>query len=67
MINTKMEKYGDRGLPQMIRKELGAETNRRFLTRMPAFRLEGDVPDQLRALLQQLDQAEDDSRRIRRG
>lgn len=42
----------------LIQQELTSETNRRFLNRMSAFRLEGGLPERLQDLLRQLDNAE---------
>ena len=54
--NQKMNE--DRPLTDVIRGELGSSTNRRFLARMKAFRLEADMPDQFGSLLARLDSAE---------
>lgn len=48
----------DPALREVIRKELCTETNRRFLSRMPAFRPEREVPDMFASLLGELDLAE---------
>lgn len=48
----------DKSLTDVIRSEFGSSTNRRFLARMKAFKLEAEVPDQFRALLNRLDSAE---------
>ena len=42
----------------LIQQELTSETNRRFLNRMSAIRLEGGLPERLQDLLRQLDNAE---------
>ncbi|WP_175556705.1 hypothetical protein [Aerobium aerolatum] len=42
----------------LIHQELTSETNRRFLNRMSAFKLERGLPDRLQDLLRQLDNAE---------
>jgi hypothetical protein len=47
----------DKDLPELIRKELGTETNRRFLCRMSAFKPQQSLPDHLISLLGELDQA----------
>lgn len=47
-----------RALASTIRKELGSDTNRRFLGRMQAFKLEAEIPDRLSTLLRSLDRAE---------
>lgn len=59
MTDTRASINGRKALPELIRNEIGSETNRRFLSRMPAFRPDGDLPDELRALLGELDQAEE--------
>lgn len=46
-------------LSTLIAKELGRETNRRFLNRMPGFEVEQSVPEQLLALLERLDDREE--------
>ena len=48
----------ERALPDVIRKELGSDTNRRFLARMPAFRPESGMPERLSRLLGELDDIE---------
>lgn len=58
MAATKVCINGRKALPELIRKEIGSETNRRFLARMPAFRPDGTLPDELQALLGELDRAE---------
>ncbi len=56
------EEYEDmkknRPLTDVIRREFGTNANRRFLARMSAFKPETEVPDQFRALLNRLDNAE---------
>ena len=47
----------ERELPDVIRKELGSETNRRFLGRMSAFKPQHTLPDHLVSLLGELYQA----------
>jgi hypothetical protein len=47
----------ERDLPDVIRKELGSETSRRFLGRMSAFKPQHTLPDHLIYLLGELDQA----------
>ncbi len=41
-----------------IRRQAGSEATKRLLRTLPAFRLEKDVPKQLRDLLDRLDRAE---------
>lgn len=60
MTEVKATGKGDRMLRDVIRRELGSETNRRFLKRMPAFRAECSLPDRIGALLGELDKAEQD-------
>jgi hypothetical protein len=52
-------------LSTLIAKELGSETNRRFLNRMPGFRAEQALPQNLRSLLDRLDDAENGPRTYR--
>lgn len=52
-------------LSTVIAKELGSETNRRFLNRMPGFKAETTLPNQLRTLLERLDEAEKGPRTYR--
>lgn len=54
--NHQMKK--EKGATQSIRNALGSDTNRRFLTRMNAFRLETDIPDRLTSLLLELERTE---------
>ena len=58
MNDVKANGRSETTLREIIRKELGSEANRRFLARMPAFRLEGPIPDEFRSLLGDLDRAE---------
>jgi hypothetical protein len=58
MNTQKAEMKKERQVTDLIRNELASETNRRFLTRMNAFKLEAGVPDQLMLLLRELDRAE---------
>ena len=58
MKDVQSNSKGDKALREVIRKELGTETNRRFLSRMPAFRLERELPEALTSLLRELDSAE---------
>ncbi|MBN9077358.1 MAG: hypothetical protein BGN87_13460 [Rhizobiales bacterium 65-79] len=43
---------------RVIRREIGTEANARFLRRMPMFRTDHDVPDEMRDLLARLERAE---------
>ena len=56
MNETKANRNGR--LSELIRREIGSETNRRFLARMPAFRPVAELPENLRTLLEELDCAE---------
>lgn len=63
MTNGKMKDVtangrSERALREIIRKELGSETNRRFLTRMSAFQPDREMPDNFGSLLGELDRAE---------
>jgi hypothetical protein len=42
----------------LIRREIGTETNTRFLRSLPAFRLDRDVPARFQELLGRLEEAE---------
>ena len=58
MTEEKADMKRKKSLTDLVREELGSDTNRRFLGRMQAFKLELDMPEQFRALLGELDQAE---------
>ena len=45
-------------LAQTIRRQIGTQTNRRHLSRLPAFALQREVPETLAGLLSELDTAE---------
>lgn len=45
-------------LSTLIAKELGSDTNRRFLNRMPGLRAESALPQDLRSLLERLEETE---------
>jgi len=45
-------------LSNLITRELGSDTNRRFLNRMPGLRAEQALPDNLRSLLDRLEDAD---------
>lgn len=66
MSEMKANMKREEGLDKLIRKQIGSESNRRFLSRMPAFKLDADVPDRLSALLGQLDAAESATSRSKR-
>lgn len=51
----------------LIRKEIGSETNTRFLRSLPAFRLDRDVPARFNELLCRLDEAEGGAGETKRG
>ncbi len=52
-------------LSTVITRELGSETNRRFLNHMPGLRAEQALPQDLRSLLERLDEAESGPRTYR--
>lgn len=58
MSGTKANMKREGGLDELIRKEIGSANNRRFLTRMPAFKVDADMPERLGELLAELDRAE---------
>ncbi|MEO3997775.1 hypothetical protein [Mesorhizobium sp. CAU 1732] len=58
MSETKAKQMRERALTKVIRKEIGSDTNRRMLARIPAFKPTMDVPDEFVALLGELDRAE---------
>ena len=58
MWEKKAETRRDPRLPDVIRKEIGTEANRRHLARMPAFRPEREIPEKLLTLLGEIDRAE---------
>ena len=62
MTDTKARMNGRKALPELIANEISSEINRRFLTRMPAFRPAGELPDRFEALLGELERAEVRSR-----
>ena len=45
-------------LAKDIRRQIGTQANATFLRRMPAFAVNDELPDELTALLGQLDKAE---------
>jgi hypothetical protein len=45
------------GVAGLIRREIGSETNTRFLRSLPAFRLDRDLPVRFQELLGRLDEA----------
>lgn len=57
-MTTRPGMNGERKLSELIRRELASESNRGFLARMPAFRPDAELPEELRVLLSQLDRAE---------
>lgn len=58
MSETKVNMKREEELNELIRKEISSASNRRLLARMPAFRLDADMPETLSALLGELDRAE---------
>lgn len=53
-------------LPELIRRQIGTAINRRHLSRIPAFALDQDLPDEMARLLAELDAAERGARRLSR-
>lgn len=49
----------------LIAREIGSETNRRFLTRLPGLRANETLPSQFRSLLERLEEAEHGPRTTR--
>lgn len=45
-------------LPELIRRQIGTVVNRRHLSRMPAFALDRELPDDLMRLLADMDATE---------
>ncbi len=45
-------------LPELIRRQIGTVVNRRHLSRMPAFALDREFPDDLTRLLADMDATE---------
>lgn len=45
-------------LAATIRRQIGSEANARFLRSMPAFRVDAELPTDLRDMLRELDRAE---------
>jgi len=43
---------------RMIRREIGTEHNARLLQRLPVFKADHDLPDELREMLARLEKAE---------
>lgn len=58
MTQHKANIKGEKALSELIRKEIGSESNRRLLARLPAFKADGALPDRLIALLGEIDRAE---------
>lgn len=65
MSGMKANTMREDALDQLIRKEIGSANNRRFLARMPAFKLDADMPDHFNDLLAELDRAENGRSRAR--
>ena len=53
MTRNKAEKR--ERLAAEVRRQFGAEAMKRFLRTLPAFRMEADIPDHFRELLDRLD------------
>jgi len=58
MMAAKSDKNRNGEMCRAVRKEIGKGTNRRQLSRMPAFKPVDTLPEHLRRLLAQLDQSE---------
>lgn len=58
MARTDDKNGNGTGLPEVIRRQAGTAVMRRHLSRVPAFALDPDLPDDLRQLLADLDSAE---------
>lgn len=58
MTEEKADMKRKESLTDLVRNQLGSDTNRRFLGRMQAFKLEVDMPEKFNALLGELEQAE---------
>ena len=58
MTEEKADMKRKESLTNLVRNELGSDTNRRFLGRMQAFKLEVDMPEKFKALLGELERAE---------
>lgn len=58
--NSSATAYTSR-LDRLIEREIHSPTNRRFLNGLPAFKPELSLPDQISALLAQLEQVETNS------
>ena len=65
MSGMKANPKREDALDQLIRKEIGSANNRRLLGRMPAFKVDADMPDQFNDLLAELDRAENGRSRAR--
>ena len=58
MSTGRDEKEKQTALEKALRRRAASADNRRDLNRMPQFRVDSDLPDQLRVLLGRLDRAE---------
>lgn len=58
MMAAKSDNKGNGEMCRTIREEIGKGTNRRQLSRLPAFKPVDTLPEHLRHLLAQLDQSE---------
>lgn len=58
MARADRKERRDAGLPDLVRRQIGTAVNRRHLSRLPAFALEREVPDELTRLLADLEAAE---------
>lgn len=58
MCARKRTEMREAELSNLITRELGSDTNRRFLNRIPGLRTEQSLPDNLRSLLERLEETE---------
>lgn len=66
MANVKMDNMPEEALAQVIRSQIGSRANCRLLARVDMFRVEKELPDDLSALLGEIDRAERKGRPARR-
>lgn len=58
MARTGFRTRAEKELPEMIRRQIGTQANRRLLARLPGFALLHDTPDEFERLLAELDAVE---------
>ncbi|WP_214476167.1 NepR family anti-sigma factor [Mesorhizobium sp. dw_380] len=59
-MKTRNKAEKGKRLATEVRRQLGAEAMTRFLRTLPAFRIEADIPDRFRDLLDRLDRVENE-------